>query len=232
MELRQHPNGTYSNKLGETVNLEAQYVYPLLKCTDLSKGIAEPTRMVLVTQKRVGDDTSLIAQHAPRTWNYLKSHALKFHARKSSIYNKRVPFSLFGIGDYAFASWKVAISGLHHRPRFVLVGPREGRPVLFDDTCYFLFFNGEQEARTVADILNTPHCLDFMASLMFAESKRPVTVELLQRLNLSAIAQDAGLADHWRAIQRVDYKSVGQTPQLELLMERHSAKARLVEHDL
>jgi hypothetical protein len=55
----------------------------------------------------------------------------------------------------------------------------------------------------VAAILNTPHCLDFMAALMFSDNKRPVTVELLQRLNLSAIAQDAGLAEQWKAIQRV-----------------------------
>ena len=54
---------------------------------------------------------------------------------------------------------------------------------------------------------------------MFRDSKRPVTVELLQRLNLGAIAQDAGLASHWKSIQRVDYSSLKQTPQLELVME-------------
>jgi hypothetical protein len=62
-----------------------------------------------------------------------------------------------------------------------------------------------------------------MASLMFSDSKRPVTVELLQRLNLSAIAQDAGLADQWKAIQRLDYKGHAVSPQLELVMERHRA---------
>src|SRR5205807_2603964 len=96
-----------------------------------------------------------------------------------------------------FAPWKVAISGLHQRPRFVPVGPSAGQPVLFDDTCYFISFAGEKEARIVADILNSSHCLDFMQSLMFRDAKRPITVELLQRLNLSAIAQDAGLAEGW-----------------------------------
>ena len=215
--------GKSSNKLGETVSLEPHYLYPLLKCTDLSKGIAQATRTVLVTQKRIGEDTSLIAQRAPRTWDYLNDHAKQFQARKSSIYNDRVPFSLFGIGDYAFASWKVAVSGLHHHPRFVMVGPHSDRPVLFDDTCYFLSCTSEKEARLVADILNTPHCLDFLASLMFSDSKRPVTVELLKRLNLRAVAQDAGLGDQWKDIQRVDYKSHEQAPQLDLVMERHRA---------
>jgi hypothetical protein len=221
MELRPNPDGSFSNKLGEHVTLEPDYLYPLLKCTDLANVSARPPKFVLVTQKRVGEDTSPIATRAPRTWAYLNAHAKHFAARKSSIYNNRVPFAIFGIGDYAFAPWKVAISGLHHHPRFVPVGPSEGRPVLFDDTCYFLSFADEKEACVVADILNSPHCLDFMESLMFRDSKRPVTVELLQRLNLSAIAQDAGLANQWKSIQRVDYSSLEQTPQLELVMERH-----------
>ena len=111
-------------------------------------------------------------------------------------------------------------------PRFVPVGPADGRPVQFDDTCYFLSFADEKEARLVADILNSPHCLEFMESLMFRDSKRPVTVELLQRLNLGAIAQDAGLAAQWQPIQRVAYGSLKQTPQLELVMERPERSRR------
>ncbi len=92
--------------------------------------------------------------------------------------------------------------------------------MLFDDTCYFLSFADEKEARTVAEILNTPHCLDFMESLMFRDAKRPVTVELLQRLNLSAMAQDAGLADAWKEIQRASYRPRDEVPQLELIMDK------------
>jgi len=221
MELRPNPDGTFSNKLDEQVTLEPDYLYPLLKCTDLANASVRPPKVVLVTQKRVGEATSSIATHAPLTWEYLMAHTRRFEARKSSIYNARVPFAIFGVGDYAFAPWKVAVSGLHRHPRFVPVASSDGRPVLFDDTCYFLSFADEKEARVVAEILNSPHCLDFMESLMFRDSKRPVTVELLQRLNLSAIAQDAGLADKWKSIQRVDYSSLEQTPQLELVMEHH-----------
>ncbi|MBM3841497.1 MAG: SAM-dependent methyltransferase [Verrucomicrobia bacterium] len=200
MELRPNPDGTFSNKLKEQVSLEPDCVYPLLKCTDLSKGNANPTRFVLMTQKRVGEDTRAIARHAPRTWEYLNAHADYFQARKSSIYKNGVPFAIFGVGDYSFAPWKVAVSGLHREPRFVLVGPQEDRPVMFDDTCYFLSFPQENEARLVAQILNTTQCREFLASLIFPDSKRPVTVELLRRLNLRAIAQDAGLAGLWETI--------------------------------
>jgi hypothetical protein len=220
LELLPVSVGRFSNRLNEQVSLEPHHLYPLLKCSDLAKGIAEPTRMLLVTQKQVGDDTSTIAESAPDTWAYLNAHAEHFRGRKSSIYNARVPFAIFGIGEYAFAPWKVGVSGLHHHPRFVLVGPSRDRPVLFDDTCYFLSFSSEHEARVVADVLNSPHCLDFIESLIFRDTKRPVTVELLQRLNLSAIAQDAGLADRWKAVQRVTYSAREAVPQLELAMDK------------
>ncbi len=223
MELRPVASGTVENKLGERVELEPDFLYPLLKCTDLANGRIIPARLVLVTQRRVGDDTSSIARSAPRTWRYLQSHSDKLQARKSSIYKGRVPFALFGIGDYAFAAWKVAVSGLHRTARFQVLGPCGGKPVFFDDTCNYLPFENEVQARLVAEILNSAPCQRFLQSLIFTHSKRPITVELLQRLNLSALADEHGCGRRWRAIQRLDYKAVSAAPQLELVME--SAKS-------
>ena len=201
MELRRDEKNTLRNKLDEKVELESDFLFPLLKCSDLANGRAEPGRFVLVTQTRIGEDTSGISAIAPLTWDYLHSHRKHFEARKSSIYAARIPFALFGIGDYSFAPWKVAVSGLHKTPRFILVEPFQNKPVLFDDTCYFLSFQNEEEARVVADILNSEPCLRFISSLLFEDSKRPITVDLLQRLNLHAIAEDAGLADDWKSVR-------------------------------
>ncbi len=103
----------------------------------------------------MGEDTFEISKIAPRTWKYLDSHRELFEARKSSIYANRLPFALFGIGDYSFAPWKVAISGLHKIPRFVTIGPSQDKPVFFDDACYFLPFQDPQLAEVVTDILNS-----------------------------------------------------------------------------
>jgi hypothetical protein len=221
MELSRGSAGRLRNKLGEEVGLEPDYLFPLLKCSDLANGRIEPQRFVLVTQRRVGEDTAAIATRAPQTWRYLNSHRELFEARKSSIYSSRVPFALFGIGDYSFAPWKVAVSGLHRRPRFALVGPVNGRPVLFDDTCYFLPFEDQREARVVAEILNSRECQLFLASLTFADSKRPITVELLQRLNVRAIAEDAGLADECSACRprSLRYSELPISTQAEFVME-------------
>lgn len=198
MELRSEGTSLY-NKLDEVVSIEADHLFPFLKCSDLANHRIVPARFVVVTQKRVGDDTSGIETKAPRTWHYLDSHRHLFEARKSSIYSSGMPFALFGIGDYAFAPWKVAVSGLHSTARFSAIGPVEGKPVFFDDASYFLPFQTEQEARVVASILNSTPCQNFLLSLIFTDSKRPITVDLLQRLNLHAIAVEAGMADEWIA---------------------------------
>jgi hypothetical protein len=222
MELSRDSRGALHNKLGERVCIESDYLFPLLKCSDLANGRLEPQRFVIVPQKRVGEDTSVMAVRAPRTWSYLNAHRTLFDRRKSSIYAKNIPFAVFGVGDYTFARWKVAVSGLHRAPRFALIGPFDQKPVVFDDTCYFLPFDNEREARVVAKILNAPQCLEFLACLTFADSKRPITSELLQRINLHALAKDVGLAEEWAQARSVPVhcRKESLTLQTDFFMEQ------------
>ncbi len=226
MELWPNEDGSYRNKLDEHVQLEPEHLFPFLKCSDLANHRTTSERVVLVTQRRVGEDTATIAASAPKTWRYLNSHLALFKARKSSIYVGRMPFALFGIGDYTFAPWKVAVSGLHRTVHFALIGPTEGKPVLFDDTCYFLSFESEDEAKVVAAVLNSTPCALFLSSLLFPDSKRPVTVELLQRLNIHAIADEAGLGREWASArtQRVTDHYEMANRQAEFVMERPHTK--------
>jgi hypothetical protein len=232
MELWPAQGRNFENKLGEVVELEPQNLFPLLKCTDLANGNTAPERFVVVTQRRVGADTAVMADTVPRTWRYLQSHRKKFEARGSSIYKGRMPFALFGIGDYAFMPWKVAVSGLHRDPTFRVIGPFKGKPVFMDDACYYLPFERESQAQVVADILNSEPCRQFLQSLIFTGVKRSVTVDLLQRINLSAIAEEAGLGKQWRALERTDYKTSQPVPQLQLVMEsaRGTVKGVLGKH--
>ena len=220
MELHPVENNLLRNNLGEMIQVEPGFLYPLLKCTDLAHGRTEPGRYVLVTQSRVGEDTAGIELMAPKTWAYLKSHSVLFCARKSSIYSKQPPFSIFGIGEYSFAPWKVAISGLHKSPRFNLVQPFREKTVFFDDACYFLPFQNRAEAEVVAAILNSEASLSFLSALLFEDSKRPVTVDLLRRLNLRAIAADAGLSTDWRVAREESRREAALPVQREFQMGR------------
>ncbi len=111
MELDKTDN-IYSNKLDEKFELEDDLVYGILKSSDLKGGTINKTRKhTIVTQKKIGQKTEYIKEY-PKTFNYLQSKIDLFNKRKSSIYKEKPAFSIFGIGDYSFKPFKIAISGL------------------------------------------------------------------------------------------------------------------------
>lgn len=191
MELRRAGADCWANGFGEVADVEADVVFPLLKGTDVAKGIS-PNRAVIVPQRHLGEDTSSLRHTAPRAWKYLSRYRDLLAARKSSIYSGKPEFAVFGIGPYSFAPWKVAISGLHKRAVFGVVGPHQGKPVVFDDTCYFLPFEGEHQARHAAEVLQSDLVADFFRARTFWDAKRPTTKALLQTLDLAALIRSFG----------------------------------------
>jgi hypothetical protein len=196
MELDLNDNGATAvrTKATAAVDVEPAFLYPLLKGTDLARSEPEPPRprrAVIVTQTRIGQDTRALEQAAPRLWAYLSGHAAALAGRKSSIYRGQPPFAIFGIGPYSFAPYKVAVSGLHKTPRFRAIGPVNGRPVMLDDTCYFLACQTPEQAALVAAILDEEAARGFLRCLTFPGAKRPITKAILQRLDLAAIAARA-----------------------------------------
>ena len=190
MELRKLNSG-YQNGLGEKIHLESDYLYPMLKSSEIAK-VSEPrpSRLMLVPQRFVGEDTNSIKQNAPKTWAYLENHSELLQRRASSIYSNRPKFSIFGVGEYSFSPWKVAISGFYKKMNFKVIGPSSGKPVVLDDTCYFMPFQTQEEAVCVAEMLNSEIAQEFYSAFVFQDSKRPITAELLQRLDLLTLAQE------------------------------------------
>jgi hypothetical protein len=198
MELRRTSEGL-ENGFQETVVLEEAYLFPLLKSSDVAKGRVNDARLnVIVTQQKIGDETAQIESAAPRTWAYLMRNRQWLDKRGSVIYRDKPPFSIFGIGDYAFEPWKVAISGFYKRLSFQLVPPHGGRPVMVDDTVYFLGCHTEDEARFLYEILCSDLAAGALGAMVFWNDKRPITVDLLKRLNLSALATALGRGDEYR----------------------------------
>lgn len=184
MELRRI-NGKLVNGLGELVEIEPDFLYPLLKGSDIANGrVTETVRYLLVTQKAAGENTRGLKQFAPKTWAYLEAHAAAFARRKSRIYREGSPYSIFGVGDYAFAPWKVAICGLYKKLDFQCVGLLEGKPVVFDDTVYFLSFELEAECQAVLAFLKAAPTQQFLDSMIFWDEKRPVKSAILNHLKI------------------------------------------------
>jgi hypothetical protein len=195
MELRKE-GPACRNGLGEVVEIEPHYLYPMLKSSQLANGSPpEPARWMLVTQRFIGEDTASIRHAAPKTWEYLQRHAIRLDRRLSSIYKGRPQFSIFGVGEYSFASWKVATSAFYKKLEFRLVGPAAGKPVVFDDTCYFMACRSQEEAECLAKLLNSAPAREFYNSLVFWDAKRPLTIEILRQLDLAAVARELGLEE-------------------------------------
>lgn len=183
--------GNLVNGLDEPVELEPEVVFPLLKSSDLAAH-RSPRSWLIVPQCSMLDDPSRLKLEAPKAWRYLTKHAVLLNKRKSSIYKNRPGFSVFGIGAYSFAPWKVAVSGLHKRLDFVQVPPFQGKPVVLDDTCYFFSCWSEEACRFLYELVTSEPARAFWSSLIFWDAKRPITAQLLNSLNLVALAKFLG----------------------------------------
>lgn len=182
-------DGLWVNRDGEVVDVEPQWVYWLLKGSDLQDfEIARANKCVIVPQRALGEHTAALQKSAPRLWDYLVRHSEHFDRRKSAVYRNAPRFSIFGVGEYSFRPYKVAISGLYKRPHFALVLPIEDRPVMLDDTCYFLGFDHYLDALFTASLLNSAMVKEFLQSIIFQDAKRPYTKETLMRIDLGRVA--------------------------------------------
>jgi hypothetical protein len=217
MEFRKQ-DGVLVNKKGDAVVLEDTYLFPLLKSSDIANARLIPTRFVLLPQKTTSDDTALVRAFAPLTWAYLCRYGELLDKRRSVIYAKRPRFAVFGIGEYTFTPWKVAVSGLYKTCRFEVVGPFGDKPVVMDDTCYFIPCETRKEACFVAGLLNSPVCQRFIRTLVFFDAKRPLTVDILNRIDLKHVADRLGQTAE--ALRLLPYASAAESVQLLMVFEK------------
>lgn len=193
MELEKYNNVSYKNKLNEIIVLEKDLIYPLLKSSDI-KGLVinNSKRKVIITQQKPGEDTHYISEKYPKLWGYLNSYIEHYQKRKSIIYKNKPDFSIFGIGEYSFKPYKIAISGLYKSPHFSLLMPENNKSFMVDDSCYFLSFDNVKYALIALAALNSQKVKDFLDSIVFLDAKRPYTKEVLMRIDLLKAIQSLG----------------------------------------
>lgn len=214
MELDQR-NGHFKNALGEEINIENNLVYGLLKSSDL-KGDKTNTfrKLTIITQQKIGQETTYIKEKYPLTYQYLSSHKEFFDQRKSSIYRDKPDFSIFGIGDYSFSDYKVAVSGLYKSTHFTLVSPGENKPIMLDDTCYFIGFDDLKMAEIAHYLVNSELVQKFLKSIIFSDSKRSINKGILMRIDFESAFENSDFemakrkikklnAAHWEAFGRL-----------------------------
>jgi hypothetical protein len=189
-------DGVLFNGFKEKIDIEPTCLFPLLKGSDLIHNrIKTNNRFLLVTQRYIGENTDKLKTNVPKTWDYLKKYESILSGRASSIYRNKPPFSIFGVGEYTFCSWKIAISGFHKKICFRLISLIEKKPVVFDDTCYFLPCLSKEEATLRYRLLQHPTVSEFLNLFIHWKSKRPITKQILQLLDLQKLRKEVNL-DH------------------------------------
>ena len=195
MELTEH-DGTLQNGQNENVDIESELVFPLIKSSMFHSPIIHSfSKFVIVTQRKVREETKYIEYKAPKTWKYLNENIECFQNRKSSIYQGSPQFSMFGIGDYSYSQYKVGVSGFYKRPMFSVLYSEDNKPVMTDDTSYFICFNSFDMAYIAMLLLNSKQVQNFLLSIAFQDAKRPFTKKVLERIDFNKITESLSVSD-------------------------------------
>lgn len=195
MELRRLGE-VLQNGFKEKVDIEPALLFPLVKSSMFKRPVINTfSKYVLVTQKRVKQDTQYIKMDYPNTWAYLSKYKDKFAGRKSSIYRGAPAFSMFGIGDYSFAQYKVGLSGFYKEPLFSVLYYEAGKPVMTDDTAYFICLPTYAMAYVAMLYLNSAKVRKFLLTIAFLDAKRPYTKKVLARIDFRKVISKVTFAD-------------------------------------
>ena len=187
MELTMN-NRMFQNKQRKIIQIEDDIVFPLIKGSMFKTPIIHNfSRFVIITQKKAREETRHLELELPKTWKYLNDNISLFERRKSSIYRGAPLFSMFGVGDYSFSKYKVGVSGFCKRPLFSVLYSDNDKPVMTDDTSYFIGFDSYDMAYIAMLLLNSEKIQQFLTGIAFLDSKRPYTKRVLERIDFQKI---------------------------------------------
>ena len=189
-------------------SLEPDHVFPYLRSKHVVKYGLFGHDLHLVPERRAGDgDAERLRRDCPRTYDYLDERRDRLDARGSSWFDAGPFYSLFGVGPYTWADYKVVWCRLGFKPHFAVVStvtdPDLGeRPVVPGDHCMFVATDDGDEAHYLCALLNSgpyQRCLRDLAEGGKASLTKAVVSELSlptwtgadEQRRLAALSRDA-----------------------------------------
>jgi methylase of polypeptide subunit release factors len=158
--LKDDAKAVFSVDSDRLAELESTHVYPYLRSKHVVKwGLFGHDRF-LVPQRQAGaDNERALARESPATYDYLTDHRERLEARGSSWFEAGPFYSLFGLGPYTWAPYKVVWCRLGFKPHFAVVStvddPELGeKTVVPGDHCMFVARDDEREAHYLCALLN------------------------------------------------------------------------------
>jgi hypothetical protein len=176
--------------------IEEGLVYPLIRGRDVLRWQAEPSAHIILanrTDKLAGISEAELKRKFPKTYSYLKRFegdkakpqrgTLRGRALYKQYFKTNDPFySMYNVGSYTLAPWKVLWPEVGHTVRAGVCGPKQvetKKPALPDHTVVAISCESKDEAHFVCALLNSspaqiairgyvvghpsPHILEYIA---------------------------------------------------------------------
>ncbi|MFB6165135.1 MAG: type I restriction endonuclease subunit M [Haloarculaceae archaeon] len=158
--LKDDASAVFGLDRADLENVDAETVYPYLRSRHVGKYGVSGHDLRLVPQRRAGEDNEdeLRREH-PATYAYLDAHREALTDRKSSWLDQGPFYSVFGLGPYTWADYKVVWCRLNFKPDFAVVSTRTDpdlgeRPVVPGDHYMFVATDDREAAHFLCALLN------------------------------------------------------------------------------
>jgi hypothetical protein len=110
----------------------------------------------------------------------------------------------------------VAISGLYKSTHFTLVSPDGTKPIMLDDTCYFIGFEQLEMAQIAHFLVNSELVQKFLKAIIFSDAKRSVNKDTLMRIDFGQAYQGFSFAKakgEMKDLKEKDWEKFGHLVQ-------------------
>jgi SAM-dependent methyltransferase len=146
-------------------NIEEAYLYPLLRYNDVQRWHAVPTLRVLFPYDRENPKTPIalseIRRDSPKSYRYFTKHRTTLKNRTSAVIQNNIKnnlyHTLFGVGSYTFARWKVVWQSFGAKKMSAAVVSKEKcKPIIPNQALHCYIATDERdEAYFLAGVLNS-----------------------------------------------------------------------------
>jgi N-6 DNA methylase len=226
------PAGRFTNMTGSgkrptpivEARIEEALVYPLLRASEVGRFETRSSAFLLLPQdpvRRRGIDPDVMAERYPDALQYLSKFREALAARRDrgtrSLIEAGAPFfTIFSVTTDTMAAWKAVWPRIASRVTAAAVGPREGRPVIPQETCTFIACeadDAESEAHYLAGLLNSSFFNDAAAAFAHRGSKSFGAPHLLRHI---AVPRYDPVAPGHRALAVLTREAGASLPQAQL----------------
>ncbi|HMF31913.1 MAG TPA: hypothetical protein VKK79_10880, partial [Candidatus Lokiarchaeia archaeon] len=189
--------------------IEKDLVYPIVKPRHVKKWLMKGYKYIIIPQKKQGENNeSEVLTTNPKTYAYLQTFRDDLLGRSSRWFKggDKPFYSLFGIGVYTFAPFKVVWSSIGFLHAFAVVstvtdefiGTKE---VIPDNTIGYLSFEAEQEAHYTCAILNS-NVIREMFSRRSTKSKWGISISMVKHVPIPPYNPDNPVHRNLAALSR------------------------------